>query len=216
MKTKTKLKFGVKDLKALAPCSDALLWVGRHKRLSSAKMWESCDRSDWMLWLMARVKPLTKEQAVTLACRFAMEVLPIFEAKYPNDKRPRLAIEAAQAWLQNPSSAAAYAAAYAAYAAADAADAADAAYAAYAAYASADAAYAAADAAYAAYASADAADAAYAAYASADAADAAYAAADAAADAADAAYASADAAADAAARKKQASIIREIVGNPFA
>ena len=54
-------------------------------------------------------------------------VLHIFEEKYPEDKRPRLAIEAAKKWLVNPSketaaaAAAAAAAAYAAYAAADAA-----------------------------------------------------------------------------------------------
>ena len=111
-----------------------------------------------------------------LACVFARHVLHIFEAKYPDDKRPRLALECAE----NENSTKkerrdAYDAAYAAaYADADAAHAAaDAAYAAYAyAYADADAADAAADAAYAAAAyAADAA--ATAAYAGADAAHAA-------------------------------------------
>ena len=96
---------------------------------------------------------------------FAAElVLPIYEKKYPEDKRPRQAIEAAKKCIIDPSpenkNAAATAHAYAAVAAyaAAAADAAyaaaDAAYAAhvYAAYAAADAATAAADAAYAAYA----------------------------------------------------------------
>jgi hypothetical protein len=132
----------------------------------------------------------------------AWVVLPIFEAKYPENKAPREAIQAAEQYLsgtinihilkqKRAAVAAAYAsaasdAAYAAaYAAADAA--ADAAYA--AAYAS-DAAAAAAAYASAAAASAYASDAAYAAaYAS----DAAYAA----AYASDAAYAAAYASADA-------------------
>jgi hypothetical protein len=86
-----------------------------------------------------------------------MRVLPIFEKKYPDDKRPRLAIEAALVFAADPSEknkAAAYAADAAAYAAVWAA-----------AWAAADAAYAAADAADAAAdaAVAWAADAAYAA-----------------------------------------------------
>ena len=94
-----------------------------------------------------------------LACVFARHVLHIFEAKYPDDKRPRLALECAE----NENSTKkerrdAYDAAYAAYADADAAHAA----AAYAAYADADAAHAAAAAAYAADAAAAAAAAAYA------------------------------------------------------
>ena len=139
-----------------------------------------------------------KQVQIRFAILCAEEVLPIFEAEFPEDPRPREAIEAAKEYLKNPT---------AAYAA-DAADAADA-----AAYAAAAAAYAAdadadadAAAAYAASRAADAAAAARAAYAAraADAADAAaYAAraaayaARAAADAARAVDADADAARDA-------------------
>jgi hypothetical protein len=121
---------------------------------------------EWGHWLICRI--MNKKQSVQYAIFAAEQVIDIYERKYPDDKRPRNAIEAAKAYLKNPSK---KTKAYAAYAA-DAADA--------AAYA------AAAAAAYAAYAAADAAYAAYAAYA-ADAADAAtYATyADAAADAAD-------------------------------
>jgi len=124
------------------------------------------------LWLIVRC--MTHAQKVRFAVFAAEKVIHIYEEKYPNDKRPMEAIDAAKKWIEKTvSSAYPYAAA-----AADAA---------YAAAAAADAAYA--DAAYAAYAAA--ADAAYAAYAAAAAADAAY------ADAAYAAYAAA-AAADAA------------------
>ena len=109
---------------------------------------------EWGNWLVCRL--MNKKQAAQYAIFAAEQVIGIYEGKYPNDKRPRNAIEAAKAYLKNPcakTKAAANAAAYAAAAAADAA-----AYAAaYAAAAAADdaaddaAAYAAADAA-AAYA----------------------------------------------------------------
>ena len=104
----------------------------------------------------------TRQQIVLVACDCAELVLPIYEKKYPDDKRVRNCIEVTRKWANGKATIeevrqarraadAAYAAAYAAAAAA------------------AYAAYAAADAAYAAYAAADAAAAA-AAYAAADAA----------------------------------------------
>jgi hypothetical protein len=143
-------------------------------------------------WVFVRSIP--KEKLSLLAADFAERVLHIYESKYPNDDRPRKAIEAARSGDKNAADAATAAtAAYAAYAAAAAAYDADAAYA----DARADAAYADARAAAAAAAAADAAaDAA-------TAATAAYAAAAAAYDA-DAAYADARAAADAAANAANA------------
>ena len=41
--------------------------------------------------------------AVRFAVACARRVLPIFEQHYPNDDRPRKAIEAAEAWLEQPS-----------------------------------------------------------------------------------------------------------------
>jgi len=119
---------------------------------------ENEDTLDYANWGLVRL--MTHQQKVHYACFAARQVLKIFEDKYPEDKRPRKAIEAAEKWAADPTEenrraaadaayAAAYAAAAAAYAyAAAAADAADAA--AYAAYA---VTYAvAATAAYAAYA----------------------------------------------------------------
>jgi hypothetical protein len=86
---------------------------------------------------------MNKKQAVQYAIFAAEQVIDIYERKYPNDKRPRNAIEAAKAYLKNPSKktkayaadagyaatyaagyGAGYAATYAAVAAAAAADAA--------------------------------------------------------------------------------------------
>jgi hypothetical protein len=78
-------------------------------------------------------KKLTPEQNRLWAIACAELVLPIFEDKYPNDNRPRLAIEAAKNKSPDAARAAVFAARAAAYAA-------EAAYAIYAAHA-ADAAY---------------------------------------------------------------------------
>ena len=136
---------------------------------------EEIDRLDWASWLVVRL--MTHEQQIAYAIYAAEQVIGIYEAKYPDDTRPRDAIQAAKAYLKEPTKAnkadaafaadAAYAAARAAHATHAAAFAADAAYAAafaaYAAARAADAAAFAADAAaFAAYAAARAVDAAYA------------------------------------------------------
>jgi hypothetical protein len=151
-----------------------------------------------MLWCLRATRQDSRKIASQLAIEFAGLSLCYFEAKYPNDKRPHDAIQAARDFnygkitiveLREKRAAAADAAAYAADAAA------------YAAAAAAAAAYAADAAAYAAdaYAAAAYAAAAAAAYA---AAAAAYAA---------AAAAAADAAARQKMRDKQSDIIRMIL-----
>lgn len=65
-------------------------------------------------WSERRAELLTlpKRVRVLLAAEWAQSVLPIFEARRPNDERPRKAIEAAVEWAKEPSAAAAaYAAA---------------------------------------------------------------------------------------------------------
>jgi len=120
------------------------------------------NKEVWQEMKLTKVYKWTKTDSVLFAIYAARLVLDIFEKKYPDDKRPREAIEAAERYAKSPTKknkdaacaaadAAAYAAAYAAHAAAHAA-----AYAAaYAAHAAAYAACAAADAAaHAAYAAA--------------------------------------------------------------
>jgi hypothetical protein len=48
------------------------------------------------LWTLLHEGIFTEIELRELACRFAEEVLPIFEAAYPEDKRPRQAIHAAR------------------------------------------------------------------------------------------------------------------------
>ena len=115
------------------------------------------DKSCWEEMRVIKAYHWTKQDSIEFAIYAAELVIDIYEKKYPNDKRPREAIEAAKKYVEALKSgdtdaadaayAAADAAAYAADAAADAADAA-----ADAADAAARAAYAADAAAYAAYA----------------------------------------------------------------
>jgi len=174
-------------IKALSPCKDRLdnfikYYGNRELTYGQFMGLKNIAQSDKM-WVAFRLMP--KESIRLAAADIAETVLALYESKYPNDNRPRKAIEAARSGDKNAANAAYAATAYAyaaataatyaaAYAAATAAT--DAAYAAYAAATAATYATYAADAA-ATYAT-DAAYAAYAAYAAAtDAADAAYAAA---------------------------------------
>ena len=154
------------QLKCLNPCPDGWEWYLKNGGTDLLDL--LLRLNEWKpqhaRWLFNAL--MNRKQRTELAIFCAESVLPIFEDRYPEDKRPRKAIDAARVWLENPTEenrrAAAYAAdaAYAAYAAAAAgavaavaaaaADAADAAYAAYAADA------AAADAAAADAAAADA------------------------------------------------------------
>jgi hypothetical protein len=187
------MKMTLEKLESLHPCADGLEFAKKCDG-DFTSIWQTCDRGDWLIWLLGRCNLLKKKLAVKIAIECAKRVLSNHEKKYPEDLRPRQAIEAAEKWLKSPTAknknaasaaSAAYSAAYSAYSAASAA--------AYAAYSAAYSAYAAYSAAYSAYSAASAA--AYAAYCA----------------------ASADAAADAdAERKWQADKIREIVGkNPF-
>jgi hypothetical protein len=45
---------------------------------------------------------MTKEQCIEWAVMCASDVLPIFEAAFPGDRRPRKAIKAAQLYLLDP------------------------------------------------------------------------------------------------------------------
>jgi hypothetical protein len=41
-------------------CDEAVAWLANF--VSPAAAWDSCERGDWMLWLLEHVKPLTEDQ----------------------------------------------------------------------------------------------------------------------------------------------------------
>lgn len=83
----------------------------------------SDDKLEWANWLI--VLTMTYKQYVSYAVFAAEQVINIFEKKYPEDKRPRNAIEAAKRCIGDNSEENRYTAAYTASAAHAAARAAD-------------------------------------------------------------------------------------------
>ena len=90
---------------------------------------EQGDKQCWSEMRIITAWPRTKEDSVSLAIYAAELIIGIFEKRYPDDKRPRQAIDAAKRWLSEPTEenrqaaeaarAAAEAAAWAAWAAAE-------------------------------------------------------------------------------------------------
>jgi len=171
-------KITEKWLKRFGACLGSIEWVKEQKTSDPIELLEKGIASnddtifDYCNWGISRY--FSRIERIKYTVYVAKQVLHIFEKEYPDDDRPRKAIEAAERCVKNDTEEnrhAAYNAAYAAYATYTATYAA--ANAAYDAYA---AAYNAASAAYATYNAASAAYAAYDAYAAAyNAASAAYA-----------------------------------------
>ena len=51
------------------------------------------------LWVLLRPEIISEKRLHLLACDFAEDVLHIFETKYPDDIRPRLAIDIKRMWV---------------------------------------------------------------------------------------------------------------------
>jgi len=152
------LKITTEYLQSLTACQDGIDWVAKYgdkEPVAVIRQLVADDKLDWANWLIVRIMDYRKY--TSYAVFTALQVIDNFEKLYPDDKRPRQAIEAAQKCIDDPTeenksaarSAAdsAYSTAYSAYSAYSTA------YSAYSAY---SAAYSAADSAYsAAYSAAD-------------------------------------------------------------
>ncbi len=85
----------------LGACSDAVEWAATQPDLQTA--WDCCARGDWMLWLAGRrseKETPERKLVVRAAAECARLALPHFERSYPNDQRPRIAIETAIAYSE--------------------------------------------------------------------------------------------------------------------
>jgi predicted metal-dependent hydrolase len=104
-------------------CAEGMRWVTKNRLIGKApKTFINAlikgKHEDWANWLIDRL--FDHDRQVKYAIYAAEQVIEIFEKKYPEDKRPRKAIEAAKQYLKTHSGKdknAAYAAASAAYAA---------------------------------------------------------------------------------------------------
>jgi glutamine synthetase adenylyltransferase len=113
-------------LKSKDACHDGLDWFAKQNK--EFELVELIDllikenQLEWANWLIVRV--MDYSQYVSYAVYAAEQVIDIFEKKYPDDKHPREAIEAAKKCIKNPSDEnkkKAYSAARAAYGASSAA-----------------------------------------------------------------------------------------------
>jgi len=96
------LKTTIQQAKELNACSEAIAWaesIGLTEG-TPVDVIEKGGELSWAFWLLAKTGgEAGRRMCVELACDFADRVLPIFEAKYPDDKRPRTAIETTRKWL---------------------------------------------------------------------------------------------------------------------
>jgi hypothetical protein len=93
---------------ALYPCTEAREWLATvPDDWTAEQAWCECKRGDWMLWIAGRLG-VDRVVLVRVACAVARSVLHLVP---PGEERPRLALEAAEAWCEDPSPAAAAAAA---------------------------------------------------------------------------------------------------------
>jgi hypothetical protein len=110
-------------------CQGGKKWFSNQDETHSIKIVDSLiqeKRYGWSNWLICRL--LTYKQTILYVVFVTELVLDAYEQAKPNDKRPRLAIEAAKQWVKNPTKEnrnTAYTAAHDAMAAANDADADD-------------------------------------------------------------------------------------------
>ena len=106
-------------------CAEGVKWFAEQPETDAVKIIEGFiekkEHLNWANWAIVRI--MERKQYLAYAIFSAESVIDIYEKKYPDDKRPRLAIEAAKKCLGDDSIENRNAAAYAAYAANAAADA---------------------------------------------------------------------------------------------
>ena len=107
-------------------CNEGVEWFYNQKETDGIRIVKKlivAKKLEWANWLIVRI--MDYNQYVSYAIFAAEQVIDIYERRYPNDDRPRKAIESAKNCLQSPNKInmaaanAANAAANAAYAAAN-------------------------------------------------------------------------------------------------
>jgi hypothetical protein len=89
----------IEALAKLNPCDAGAAWFAAQK--TPQKAWDACVNPGWMFWLLKHT-PRDEgdhQKIVLVACGIARTVLYLVPQ---GEDRPRLAIEAAEAWAANP------------------------------------------------------------------------------------------------------------------
>src|ERR1017187_4872991 len=87
----------IDELKSLRACSEAVAWFEQQPNITTA--WKTCDRGDWMLWLLGKFNrepdSNSRRKLVLCACQCARLALKHIKA---GEDRPRIALETAEQW----------------------------------------------------------------------------------------------------------------------
>src|ERR1017187_2989422 len=90
-------------LTSLGACPDAVKWSNKYRSAKSA--WANCERGDWLLWLAGKkagpVGDEKRKKLVLAACGCARIALPIWQKRYPDDKRVEVCLDTAERWARN-------------------------------------------------------------------------------------------------------------------
>lgn len=95
------MKLTIAWLDKRGACKDGVEWFRVAGLMNASDVMEALikeGRLDWANWLIARL--LSPKDRIRYAVFAAEQVLGIFEKQYPDDKRPRMVIEAAKAVLK--------------------------------------------------------------------------------------------------------------------
>jgi hypothetical protein len=96
------MKITTEWLKKKSACSEGVAWFLSQKETEAILILEALmedDKFDWANWLIVRV--MKRPQYLAYAIFAAESVIHIWAKKYPDDKRPQKAIQAANAVLKN-------------------------------------------------------------------------------------------------------------------
>ena len=89
-------------LKKLNACNNAREAFGNQKECDIFKLFDLMikqEKFSWANWLIVRL--LNRQNKIKYAINAALSVIDEFEKQYPDDKRPREAIEAAKKCIKN-------------------------------------------------------------------------------------------------------------------
>ena len=93
-----------KYLKKIGACIEAVQYFVEQNKQQTALAWinhlVAVDKTDWATWFICRV--FNHTQQIQYAIFAAEQVIDNFEKQWPDDKRPRQAIEAAKTYLKQP------------------------------------------------------------------------------------------------------------------
>jgi len=97
------MKITTKLLTDLGACSEGIAWFENQEKTELQDVIHELlvgDQVGYAKWLLPRL--ITPKNNIKYAIYCASQVIPIFETKFPENKKPREAIEAAQNYLNDP------------------------------------------------------------------------------------------------------------------